>query len=277
VKYSNIRYGDLGTTSPQVLSTATESATESATTTAASGTSAATSTTATATATATTATATTVAATMSATDVPITTVVSDSDCGFQITENCWGAGCTVQVSVKTWQPSKIVTLTLANSATITQAWNADIIEEKGDTVVVRLASYQSSGWGFNQDGSSILPHFSCGSSSADSTISSVPASTTSVPPESVATTQEPASGSCNFAATEQCWSTGCTIQVAPGSWTPGGRFTMQLAENAQVANIWNADIVHQAGSTLEVQLANYNSDSFGFNQVGSNVLPQFIC
>jgi cellulose 1,4-beta-cellobiosidase len=276
VKYSNIRYGDIGTTSPAAKTAAT---TTSATTVA--------DTTASITTTAATSAPTTISPVV--TDVPTTTITAtDSECGFRIAESCWNSGCTVQVSVASWIPGQIVRVGLANSATITQAWNADVIDEQGSEVTVQLANYQSNGWGFNQQGSSILPHFSCGAalttspSATSTTHSSTFSTTTTTTPKAPSTTQMPVTLTprptpCGFAATERCWSTGCTVQVVPESWSPNARFQMQLAGDGRVTNMWNAKVVAQQGRLVTVQLANYNSDSFGFNQADSTVVPEFLC
>jgi len=275
VKYSNIRYGDVGSTSPSSTSTPTTT-TAPATTTAIPVSSTAATTTPVA---STTATTTPVTSTTFSTAYPILTsttttttpstppTTNSNDCGFQIDDSCWNKGCAIRVNVDEWTPNQLATFTLADGGEVQSMWNAVVVSQEGRVVTVKLARYSSDSWGFSQEGSGILPSFPCGSISASTTT-----------PSDIEVTVAPTTpGACFFVVHERCWRDGCTLEYTPDNWVPGARFSMLLADNAQVTNIWNAAITSTEGLSTEIQLANYDANSFGFNQKGSNVLPAFSC
>lgn len=269
VKYSNIRYGDVGTTSPA----ATTAVPSSTITTSANSPTASPVTTTTTTTTddvAATDDVSTTTAIGGSTVSPISTSNSNG-CGFQIDDSCWNEGCAVRLNMDEWTPNQLISFTLAEGAYVQSAWNSKVSSQEGRVVTMKLANYNSDSWGFNQGGSGILPSFPCGSGSNPST--TVAPATTTVSTGETTTT----AGACSFVVHERCWANGCTVEVTPQSWVPNTRVSMQLADNAQVTNIWNADVTSTEGGSTEIQLANYNSNSFGFNQQGSNVLPAFSC
>jgi cellulose 1,4-beta-cellobiosidase len=260
VKYSNIRYGDLGTTSPVTSTTIPSSTTTLPVTTAAT-------------------TASSSTASPTTTTTTSGTTGTDSDCGFQIDDSCWNEGCAVRLNMDVWTPNQLISFTLAEDANVKSAWNSKVVSQEGRVVTVQLASYNSDSWGFNQGGSGVLPSFPCGSGSNPSGVGSISnPSTTEAPTTTTGSpTETTASNTCSVVVHERCWASGCTVEVTPQSWVPGARFGLQLADNTQVTNIWNAAITSTEGTSVEIQLANYNSNSFGFNQRGSDVLPKVFC
>jgi hypothetical protein len=201
------------------------------------------------------------------------------------TQNAWGTGATVNLTIKNNSSTAVngwtVNFSFAGNQKITNSWNCSYTQN-GNSVSITNASYNSD----IPAGGSVTVGFNISYSGTNSEPTNfvVNASSTgdsgSTPP-----TQDT---DCSASYTQNAWGTGATVNItiknngstAINEWT----VNFNYAGNQKITNAWNCDY-SQNGNAVTLKNVNYNGTipaggtlTIGFNisYTGTNSIPTNI-
>ncbi len=222
------------------------------------------------------------------TSTPVTTQppAQSGDYSVSYTQNAWGTGATVNLTIKNNSSTATngwsVNFSFEGNQKITNSWNCGFTQN-GNAVSITNASYNSD----IPAGGSVTVGFNISYSGTNSQPTNFVVSAASSG-GSTPTTPPTQDANCSASYTQNAWGAGATVNItiknngstAINEWT----VNFNYAGNQKITNAWNCDY-SQNGNAVTLKNANYNGTipaggtlTIGFNisYSGTNTIPTSI-
>ena len=222
------------------------------------------------------------------TSTPVTTQPpsQSGDYSVSYTQNAWGTGATVNLTIKnngsTAANGWTVNFNFAGNQKITNSWNCGFTQN-GNAVSITNASYNSD----IPAGGSVTVGFNISYSGTNSQPTNFVVNAASSG-GSTPTTPPTQNTNCSASYTQNAWGTGATVNITiknNGSTEVNGwTVNFNYAGNQKITNAWNCDY-SQNGNAVTLKNSNYNGTipaggtlTIGFNisYSGTNTIPTSI-